>query len=182
MPDSAHQTLVPFQSFAAADGWLVVACPKETLWRGLCHALERPQLAEDARFADLAARDQNRQILIPILKEAFAHRPVLEWIERLTARGVPCAPVNDVAEALADPQAVAREAVVTYEHPLLGQVRTVDSPLRLGGSARRLGRAPFLGEHTSDILRDVCGYSAERIEELAALGVLDPVEAETPER
>ena len=89
MPSSAHQTLVPFQAFEAADGWLVVACPKETLWRGLCDALGEPALADDERFADLAARDRNRDTLLPLLQEAFARRTVAEWIELMSARNVP---------------------------------------------------------------------------------------------
>jgi crotonobetainyl-CoA:carnitine CoA-transferase CaiB-like acyl-CoA transferase len=171
MPASAHQTLVPFQAFKAADGWLVVACPKETLWRGLCEALGQRALADDERFAGLAARDQHRDVLLPILEEAFARRKIGEWIERLTAHGVPCAPVNDIAQALGDPQATAREAVVGYEHPVLGDVRTVASPLRLSDSPQPVERAPLLGEHTAEILADVCGYPAERVAELAAVGV-----------
>jgi crotonobetainyl-CoA:carnitine CoA-transferase CaiB-like acyl-CoA transferase len=170
MPNSSHQTLVPFQAFEAADGWLVVACPKETLWRALCDALERPSLADDERFAGLAARNANRDDLLPVLEAAFAKRPVGEWIERLTARGVPCAPVNDVAEALADPQVLAREAMVAYDHPVLGEVRTVASPLRLNGTERPLERGPFLGEHTAAVLAETCGYTDQRIEELAQLG------------
>ena len=159
MPDSAHQTLVPFQSFEAADGWLVVACPKERLWRGLCAALEQPALADDPRFSDLAARDRNRDELLPILKTAFAERPVADWIARLTAEGVPCAPVNDVAAALADGQASARDAVVSYDHPALGQVRSVASPFRITGAEPPLARAPFLGEHTAEIVEELDGDS-----------------------
>jgi crotonobetainyl-CoA:carnitine CoA-transferase CaiB-like acyl-CoA transferase len=177
MPDSAHQTLVPFQSFETADGWLVVACPKEALWRGLCDALGEPALADDERFADLALRDRNRDALIPLLKECFARRSVAEWVERLSARGVPCSPVNDLAQALADPQAVARENVVEYVHPVLGVVRAVGTAIRLDGLEQPIERAPFLGEHSTQIAREVCGYSAERIDELAALGVFGPVEA-----
>ena len=181
MPGSAHQTLVPFQAFEAADGWLVVACPKETLWRGLCDALGKPTLADDERFADLGARDRNRAALVPLLQEAFARRTVAEWVGLLSAQGVPCAPVNDIAGALADPQAAARGAVVEYEHPTLGMVRTVDSALRLDGVRRSLERAPFLGEHSAQVLGDVCGYPGERIEELAALGVFGRVEATASE-
>jgi crotonobetainyl-CoA:carnitine CoA-transferase CaiB-like acyl-CoA transferase len=182
MPDSAHQTLVPFQAFAAADGWLVLACPKEALWRGLCDAIEQPELALDERFTGLAARDQRRDELIPILKDAFRRRPVSEWIERLTANGVPCAPVNDVAGALADPQAAAREAVVSYEHPVLGKVRTPANPIRLGDEEPRLDRAPFLGEHTVEILSEVCGYSPARIDELVDLGAVCAMEPEAERR
>jgi crotonobetainyl-CoA:carnitine CoA-transferase CaiB-like acyl-CoA transferase len=176
MQNSSHQTLVPFQAFEAADGWLVVACPKETLWRALCDVLEETALADDERFAGLAARNANRDVLLPRLEAAFARRPVAEWIEQLTARGVPCAPVNGVAEALADPQTLAREAVVAYDHPVLGDVRTVASPLRLSTSESPLERGPFLGEHTTPILVDVCGYSEQQIEELAKLGVFGPAD------
>jgi crotonobetainyl-CoA:carnitine CoA-transferase CaiB-like acyl-CoA transferase len=181
MPRSAHQTVVPFQAFEAVDGWLVVACPKETLWRSLCNALGEPELADDERFADLVARDRNRDILIPLLQGAFRRRTVAEWIDLLGAHGVPCAPVNDIARALSDPQAAARGAVVEYEHPALGPVRTVDSALRLDGPREPLERAPFLGEHSSQVLGDVCGYSRERIDELAALGVFGRVEADVME-
>ena len=176
MPSSAHQTLVPFQAFEAADGWLVVACPKETLWRGLCNALGEPALADDERFADLGARGRNRGILIPLLQAAFERRTVSEWVDLLGAHRVPCAPVNDITRALADPQAAARDAVVEYEHPALGLVRTVDTALRLDGPRQLPERAPFLGEHSAQVLADVCGYSRERIDELAALGVLGQLE------
>ena len=179
MQNSSHQTLVPFQGFEAADGWLVVACPKETLWRSLCDVLEETALADDERFAGLAARDANRDVLLPRLEAAFARRPVGEWIEELTARGVPCAPVNGVAEALADPQALAREAVVAYDHPVLGDVRTVATPLRFSTAESPLERGPFLGEHTTAILADVCGYSEQQIGKLAKLGVFGPAEGET---
>jgi crotonobetainyl-CoA:carnitine CoA-transferase CaiB-like acyl-CoA transferase len=179
MQNSSHQTLVPFQGFEAADGWLVVACPKETLWRSLCDVLGETALADDERFAGLAARDANRDVLLPRLEAAFARQPVAEWIEQLTARGVPCAPVNGVAEALGDPQALAREAVVAYDHPVLGDVRTVATPLRFSTSESPLERGPFLGEHTTAILADVCGYSEHQIEELARKGVFGAAERET---
>jgi crotonobetainyl-CoA:carnitine CoA-transferase CaiB-like acyl-CoA transferase len=168
--NSAHPSIVPFQNFATADGFVVVACPKEKFWRSLCGALARPELAADERFADFAARDRNRDELLPILDAAFAERGSAEWLELLTASGVPCAPVNEVAAAFDDPQAHARGAVVSAQHPALGTVRQVASPLRLGDEAP-LERAPFRGEHTETVLAEVCGYPPERIEELAAAGV-----------
>ncbi|HEY7197014.1 MAG TPA: CoA transferase [Gaiellaceae bacterium] len=171
MPDSSHQTLVPFQAFEAADGWLVVACPKESLWRALCATLEEPELATDERFSDLARRDANREALVPLLKQAFARRSVAEWIELMTARGVPCAPVNDIAGALEDQQALERDVVVSYEHPSLGEVRTVANPIESVEGRRAPSRAPFLGEHTVEVLAEVCGYSPDRIAALAATGV-----------
>jgi crotonobetainyl-CoA:carnitine CoA-transferase CaiB-like acyl-CoA transferase len=168
--NSAHPSIVPFQNFATADGWIVVSCPKQKFWVALCDALGRPQLAADARFADFAARDRNREELSPILDAAFAERTSAEWLELLAAAGVPSAAVNDVAAALDDPQAQARASVVETEHPALGTVRHVASPLRLGDELP-LARAPFRGEHTESVLAELCGYSRERIDELAAAGI-----------
>ena len=168
--NSAHPSIVPFQNFATADGWIVVACPKQKFWESLCSAVGRPELAADERFADFAARDRNRDELLPILDAAFAERGSADWLARLAEAGVPSAPVNDVASALEDPQAQARGSIVETDHPALGTVRQIASPLRLGDEPP-LERAPFRGEHTESVLGTVCGYSRERIDELAAAGV-----------
>ena len=169
-PKSAHPSIVPFQNFDTADGWIVVACPKQKFWEALCGALGRPELAADERFADFAARDRNRDELLEILDAEFTARGSAEWLELLADAGVPCAPVNDVATALADRQVLARDGIAEYDHAALGTVRQVASPLRLGDEPR-VERAPFRGEHTDAVLRDVCGYTPDRIEELAAAGV-----------
>jgi crotonobetainyl-CoA:carnitine CoA-transferase CaiB-like acyl-CoA transferase len=170
MPDSAHQRVVPFQAFAAADGWIVVACAKETLWRRLCDVIGRPDLAHDTRFADFDARDRNREVLVPELQRIFAARPVADWEQLLRKNGIPCSAVNDVAGALADEQAVARGAVVGYDHPLLGQVRGIASALGRSLAAPP-ARGPLLGEHNAEILATVCGYEEERINALLESGV-----------
>jgi crotonobetainyl-CoA:carnitine CoA-transferase CaiB-like acyl-CoA transferase len=170
MSDSAHQRVVPFQAFAAADGWIVVACAKETLWRRLCDVIGRPDLANDERFADFEARDRNRGVLVPELKRVFAERPVADWEQLLRANGIPCSPVNDVAGALAEEQAEARGALVSYDHPVLGQVRGIASAL--GQSlATPPARGPLLGEHNTEILTTVCGYEPARIAALLESGV-----------
>jgi len=168
--NSAHPSIVPFQSFATADGWIVVACPKEKFWERLCAAIEQPDLAHDLRFGDFAARDRNRDELLPILDAVFAARETSEWLDLLADAGVPSSPVNDVASALEDPQASARQNVVEIDHPNLGMIREVASPLRLEGDEPPLRRAPFRGEHTKSVLLETCGYSEERIQRLAASG------------
>ena len=170
MPQSAHPSMVPFQNFPTADGWIVVAAPKQNLWRALCRALDRPDLVDDPRFVDFAARDRHRDALMPLLNDIFRARPSDEWLARLRAAGVPCGPVNDVASALADPQARARGAVVEYDHPRLGMVRQVASPLRLTGEPAPARRAPFRGEHTDAVLAELCGYTPDRIRELREVG------------
>ena len=132
MKDSAHPSLVPFQAFETADGWITVACGKEKFWRALCEAAGRPELAADPRYATFADRDRNRDELLAILGALFRGRTSDEWLRVLGAAGVPVGPVNDLRAAFADPQSVARGSIVEVEHPRLGTVRHIASPLRLG--------------------------------------------------
>src|SRR6478735_9168942 len=108
MKDSAHPSLVPFQAFETADGWITVACGKEKFWRLLCEAAGRPELAADPRYATFADRDRNRDELLGILGSLFRERTSDEWLRVLGDAGVPVGPVNDLPAAFADPQSVAR--------------------------------------------------------------------------
>jgi crotonobetainyl-CoA:carnitine CoA-transferase CaiB-like acyl-CoA transferase len=163
--NSAHPSIVPFQNFPTADGWIVVACPKQKFWQSLCTAIGRPELARDPRFADFAARDRNRDELEPILEATFRERRSDEWLAILAEAGVPSSAVNDV------PAALEEAPLVEYEHPQLGSVRQVASPLRLSDAEPPVHRAPGRGEHTEELLIELCGYSPERVRELAAAGV-----------
>jgi crotonobetainyl-CoA:carnitine CoA-transferase CaiB-like acyl-CoA transferase len=169
-PSSAHPSIVPFQNFRTSDGWIVVACPKPKFWEKLCDALAKPELRDDPRFADFAARDASRDVLLPILDAVFAERTSAEWLTLLAEHGIPSSAVNDVADALTDPQAVARSAVVEVDHPRFGTVREIATPLRVGEEEKPLRRAPLRGEHTEQVLLGLCGYTVERIAELADAG------------
>ena len=174
-PDSAHPTIVPFQNFQAADGWFVLGAAKQVFWERTCAVIGRPELAADERFATMAARNEQRDVLVPLLAEAFRTRTVDEWVTALVAAGVPASRINTVEKALVDPQTVARADVVEHEHPVLGTVRSIRTPLRLESRGERLEReperGPRRGEHTEEVLRELCGYTSERIEELARAGV-----------
>jgi crotonobetainyl-CoA:carnitine CoA-transferase CaiB-like acyl-CoA transferase len=180
MPESAHQTIIPFQAFAAADGWLVVACAKEPMWRRFCAALDRPELAEDERFATFAARDRHRETLLAELRTTLATRTVAEWVDAMAAAKVPCSPVNGVQAALDDPQAVARGSVASFPHPELGVVRTAASPFQHGRDVPPPRRAPLLGEHVEQVLTELCGYDAARIRTLAEAGAFGNATREEP--
>jgi crotonobetainyl-CoA:carnitine CoA-transferase CaiB-like acyl-CoA transferase len=177
---SAHPSIVPFQNFATADGWLVVACPKQKFWEALCRELGRPQLAEDPRFADFAGRDRHRGELLPLLDEAFLERTTGEWLEALREAGIPSGRVNVVGDALQDPQAVARNAVVGFDHPRLGRVRELATPLRVGEQMRPAGAAPQRGEHTDEVLTELCGYTPEHIERLRLDAAFGPTHSLNP--
>jgi crotonobetainyl-CoA:carnitine CoA-transferase CaiB-like acyl-CoA transferase len=181
MPSSAHSSIVPFQNFEAKDGWFVVAAAKQKFWERLCEVTGHPELNEDPRFATMAGRHENRHVLVPILEGIFRERTVAEWLDLLVPAGVPSAKINSVLEALGEEQTVARGGIVEHEHPTLGTVRTIASPLRLsdehGEDLRDQPprRGPFRGEHTEQVLVDYCGYSSQRVRELAEAGVFGDV-------
>ena len=150
---SAHQSLIPFGNFPTADDWIVIACPKEPLWRAFCEGVERPEWIDDPRFENFAARAQHRDVLTALIDQCLATNGAAHWLDRLTAVGVPCAPINDVAAALADPQATARNAVGDIPHPRLGRVRQVRTPFRMDGVEMEIRAAPGLGADTATVLR-----------------------------
>jgi crotonobetainyl-CoA:carnitine CoA-transferase CaiB-like acyl-CoA transferase len=152
---SAHPSLVPFQNFPTADGWIVIACAKEKFWRRLVDVLRRPDLAGDPRFATYDDRRRNRVELEGVLDGLLSTRSTLEWVELLADAGVPCAPVNDVARALAEPQTRARGMIVEATHPHWGTVRQIGTPVNVGGRRESHRRAPALDEDRETILREL---------------------------
>ncbi|HTO12427.1 MAG TPA: CoA transferase [Candidatus Binatia bacterium] len=178
--DSAHQSLVPAQNFRTRDGWLVVFCNKEKFWQALLEALDLPAVASDPRFATFGDRLAHKAALLPMLGARFAERTTDDWLGRLRGR-VPCAPVNTVAEALEDEQVRAREMIVEVKHPAFGVLREVASPVRTAGTPAP-ARAPRLGEHTEEILRELLQYDPDRIAALRASGALGGAAAPTARR
>ncbi len=164
---SAHPSLVPFQVFEAADGWLVVGCAKEKFWQRLAGVL---QLEPDERFATFALRQQHRDELISLLESHFRRHPVAHWLGLLEPAGVPCGPVNDVPAALADPHTLQRGLIVETEHPRYGTVRQVASPVRVGEHPQTYRRAPRRNEDFDYVTRDLLGYTSEQIAEFTAAG------------
>jgi crotonobetainyl-CoA:carnitine CoA-transferase CaiB-like acyl-CoA transferase len=166
---------VPFQAFPAADGWIVVACPKEKFWRRLADAIGRPELADDARFNSFAQRRRNVDVLVPLLESVFSTRSADAWVSALAAAGVPCGPVNTVAQALADPQTKARNMLFETEHPHFGTLVQVSSAVRVGPEPQEHRRAPRRNENAADVLHDLLGYSPARRRELEDDGAFGPV-------
>jgi len=167
---SAHPSLVPFQAFPTADGWLVVACAKEKFWQRLTVAIDRPELAADQRFGDFAARREHAGELVDILDRVFAERGTATWIELLSAHGVPCGPVNDLPQAMRDEQIEARGAVLQVDTAEFGAVRQLASPLRVGDQRPPTRRAPRRGEDGPALLTGLLGYPAGKVDELARAG------------
>ncbi|MBI2468318.1 MAG: CoA transferase [Candidatus Rokubacteria bacterium] len=171
---SGHTSVVPYQAFQAKDGgFLVVAVFAEKFWGGFCRAIERPELEADPRFDTNVKRVERKAELIPLLEAIFPQRMTADWLARLHKEGVPAAPIQRVDEVLRDPQVLLREMVVDLEHPKLGAVKTLGTPIKpTGAPPFRPAPPPALGEHTDAILRGLLGYSAERIGALRAAGIV----------
>jgi len=168
----AQSNIVPYQVFATADGWVVIACLIQKFWVTLCSVLDRPDLAQDPRYRTNADRVRNRDTLVPELSGMFAERGTAYWLQLLEAGDVPCSPVNRLAEVFTDPQVVHNDMSLVLEHPQHGKVVTVNNPIHLGRTpARPWGYPPAAGEHTDAVLADA-GFTAEDIEELRDRGVV----------
>lgn len=171
---NAHPQIVPYGAFEAADGWFMLTIGNDEQYRRVCEAIGHPELWADARFQTNAGRVQHRRALLPRLEAILRTRPRKEWLERFTQAGVPVTPVNNLAEALAEPQAQARGMRQAIEHPTLGSIPLVGSPLtHLSRTpAQPQAHPPLLGEHTAAVLAGVLGYTPEEIQNLSAAGVI----------
>lgn len=170
---SGHPNIVPYQAFATADGYLMLAVGNDRQFRACAGCLGVGELADDPRFATNGARVANRDSLVPALAERFVREATDHWLRRLGEQGVPCGPINDLAQVFADPQVSGRGLLGSLPHPLAGDLPVVTNPVRFSGAALKPRTAPpLLGEHTDEVLGDRLGYAPARIAELRAAGAI----------
>jgi len=169
---SAHPLNAPYQAFAASDGWIVVGGANQKNWLRTLQALEAPELADDPRFVTGADRLANLRALEAELAERFRLKPAEYWLRALEQKGVPCGPVYDMLQALADPQTIAREMVVEVDHSTLGPVKTIGLPVKFSETPGKVRTgAPLYGEHTSAVLREY-GFTDAEIQALEKEGAV----------
>ncbi len=170
---NAHPNIVPYQDFPTADGDFILTVGNDGQFRRFCEVAGHPEWADDPRFANNSARVAHRGELIPLIRQATVFRTTAEWVAALEEAGVPCGPINDLAQVFADPQVLARGMRVDLAHPLAGSAPGVASPLRLSATPVEYRNAPpLLGEHTETILAERLGLDGETIAGLRARGVI----------
>ena len=170
---NAHPNIVPYQDFPTADGDFILTVGNDNQFRRFAAVAGQPHWADDPRFASNAARVANRALLIPLIRQATVFRTTAQWVEVLEQAGVPCGPINDLAQVFADPQVLARELAISLPHALAGSVPQVASPLRMSETPVEYRRAPpLLGEHTEEVLARLLGLSTAEVAHLHATGVV----------
>jgi crotonobetainyl-CoA:carnitine CoA-transferase CaiB-like acyl-CoA transferase len=175
---NAHQNIVPYQVFETAPGaagrdFMILAVGNDSQFAKFCEVAGCAELAADERFAKNQARVRNRAVLVPMLEEIMRTRAKSEWLAALEAAKVPCGSINNLAEVFADPQVNERRMVNTWAHPLRDEVRLVASPIKMSGTPVRTDSPPpLLGQHTREVLSELLGWDAARIEAFEKQGAI----------
>jgi crotonobetainyl-CoA:carnitine CoA-transferase CaiB-like acyl-CoA transferase len=167
---SAHRLIAPYQAFQCADGYITIGAGNQRTFEKLAHALGHPEWIDDPQFVTDTTRVAHRTRLTEVIERETVTAARADWLERLDAVGIPCGPILDYAEAFDTPQARAREMCVDVDHPTLGRVRSLGTPIKMSATPldpRR--RAPLLGEHTVEVLASL-GYSPAEIARLRERG------------
>jgi crotonobetainyl-CoA:carnitine CoA-transferase CaiB-like acyl-CoA transferase len=169
---SAHRLTAPYQAFRCADGYITIGGANDRNFTKIARVLGHPEWLADERFATNHERVQNRVDLAALIDAVTRTEPRAFWIDQLEQAGVPCGPILDYEDALTTPQAIAREMTLDVDHPTLGRLRAVGTPIKMSETPlnpRR--RAPLLGEHTDAVLSSA-GYSDDEIEQLRYSGAV----------
>ena len=165
---SAHILSAPYQAFQAADGWLTIGGANQANWERLVRVLDTPEWLADPRFASNSERMKNLGALTEVLGKKISTWKKNELLAALDAAGVPCGPINSIADLASDPQTLAREMVVELDHPKAGRTRALGLPVKLSATPGGVRRpAPTFGQHTREVLGEF-GFSAAEVDQLYA--------------
>ena len=152
---SAHRMSAPYQAFRCADGYITLGGANDRSFHRICEVLGHPEWKDLPEFRSDGMRLANRVDLAGRIEAITATQPRRYWLELFEANNIPCGPINDYAQVFEDPQVIARELVVHVNHPTLGAIRTLGSPIKMSATPANVARrAPLLGEHTREVLHD----------------------------
>ncbi len=153
---NAHANIVPYQSFQASDGWFAIAVGNDKQFVRLCEMLGKPEIALDEKFTANSARVQNRAEIIPLLASIFKTASVSEWLTKLDEAEIPCGPIQNFEQVFSMPNVAEREMLVKMNHPTIGELPLVGSPLKMSDTPVEYRLPPpLMGEHTEDVLREL---------------------------
>lgn len=170
---NAHPNIVPYQDFPTADGDFILTVGNDGQFRKFAEVAGQPQWADDPRFATNTLRVAHRAELIPLIRQVTVFKTTAQWVGLLEQAGVPCGPINDLAQMFQDPQVLARGLALDVPHALAGSVPQVASPIRLSRTPVEYRHAPpLLGEHTQAVLEEVLGLEASVVQGLRDAGVV----------
>jgi crotonobetainyl-CoA:carnitine CoA-transferase CaiB-like acyl-CoA transferase len=170
---NAHPNIVPYQALATSDGHIILAVGNDGQFVRFCAVAGCPELADDERYGTNAARVRNRDELIPLIKELFRQRTSAEWIAALEHAGVPCGPINTIAEVFANPQVQSRGMRIDVPHNGSGQIPLVGSPMKFTRTPLNDRQPPpQLGEHNDEVLTGILGLGDDERERLRGAGVI----------
>jgi crotonobetainyl-CoA:carnitine CoA-transferase CaiB-like acyl-CoA transferase len=170
---NAHPNTVPYQDFPTADGHMILATGNDGQYARFCEAAGHPEWASDPRFVRNTGRLQHREALIALLRSATVQRSTAQWIALLEKAGVPCGPINSIADVFADPQVRARGLQMAMPHAAGAEVALVANPIRMSDTPVQYREAPpQLGQHTRAVLHDILDMSEKDIDELQQKGAL----------
>jgi len=176
VPRHTRSTEYPLRNYyKCSDGrWLMITLtPPDKYWGTLCRALKHPELENDPRFNTNDKRYENAEQLITIFDEIFATRLLDEWLSIFSSHDLFCSAINSLSSLADDPQVIENEYLVDFEHPTLGKIKIPGYPVKFSESwAKTKSAAPELGEHTDEVLREVCGYSEEEIIRFRGNGII----------
>jgi CoA:oxalate CoA-transferase len=162
-----HPSITPFEPFKTKDAEIMIAVGNDAIWGRFCKATDLEDLKDDARFVSNPLRNDNYEILRPMIAEKIALKTVDEWIEIFNNNGVPNGPINTVDKVLNDPQILARDMVKEIEHPIAGKLKMPGVPIKMSETQGDIRfPAPILGQHTAEILNELLGIDEEALEEL----------------
>jgi crotonobetainyl-CoA:carnitine CoA-transferase CaiB-like acyl-CoA transferase len=163
-----HPTIVPYETFEAADGWINLGVANDELWQRFCTAAERADLKADPRFAKASDRVRNREVLVPLVRAAIKERTRDDWLERLDKAGVPSGAIRTVGEVCESEVLKARDMIAEMPHISAGSVKAIKSAMHLSDTPLDTYRAPpKLGQHTREVLTGLLGYSEREADALA---------------
>jgi crotonobetainyl-CoA:carnitine CoA-transferase CaiB-like acyl-CoA transferase len=163
-----HPTIVPYETFQASDGWINLGVANDELWRRFCKGAERPDLAEDARFAQASDRVRNRDTLVPLIRALIKERSRDDWMARMDKAGVPSGAIRSVGEVCDGDLLRARDMIAAMPHPNAGIVKAVKNAMHLSDTPLDdYAAPPTLGQHTRELLTELLGYAAADVEKLA---------------